>query len=131
MKLYSFISLVVMLMVSVACSSDKAEDNPVPMPLEVDSLPVVFCDTLTFEQKIKPIFVSECTFPACHTAGGDAPFSLTNYEEISAKTDIIIPAIEHTGPLKMPRNPNGGPPKKLPQNQIDAIKCWIQAGKPR
>ncbi len=121
MKHSVFIALSTFLLM-ISCSVDKADDNPTPQS---------FCDTISFNNHILPIFTSICANPACHVIGGAGPFALTNYSEISAMTDQIIPAIQHTGSIKMPYDPSTfTPAEKLPQVKIETIKCWVAAGKP-
>ena len=121
MKYSVFITLATFLLI-ISCAVDKAEETPKPLS---------FCDTISFNNHVLPIFTSICANPACHVNDGGAPFPLTNYSEISDKTDLIIPAIEHTGSIKMPYNPSTfTPAEKLPQEKIEIIKCWIAAGKP-
>lgn len=81
------------------------------------------CDTVTFTKHIAPIFTSKCT--GCHQAGGTSP-DLTNYTLIKTQVDggrIKARVIDQT-PTVMPQ---GG---ALPQNELDLIKCWLDAGAP-
>lgn len=137
MKLISILFLATLFVLS--CSVDKADEIPKPFVVEKgdsiivkDSTKVSFCDTITFAKHVLPIFTSICANPSCHVTGGGGPFPLTKYTEIFDKTDLIIPAIEHTpGSRKMPYDPaTFSPADKLPQDKIEAIKCWVAAGKP-
>lgn len=80
------------------------------------------CDTITFTKHILPIFNSECV--TCHSAGGQSP-ELSNYTLIKTQVDGgRIKARVIDGPSFMPAS------GRLPDNQINLIKCWLDAGAP-
>lgn len=80
------------------------------------------CDTVTFTKHILPIFNSECV--TCHSAGGQNP-ELSNYTLIKTQVDGgRIKARVIDGPSFMPAS------GRLPDNQINLIKCWLDAGAP-
>ena len=82
------------------------------------------CDTITFTKHILPIFNSECATSGCHEAGfpyGD----FTSYGDIKIKVDAgLIKTRVIDGPSFMPAS------GRLPDNQINLIKCWLDAGAP-
>lgn len=49
----------------------------------------VICDTTTvsFNKDIFPIIELNCTVTGCHTAGGTAPGTFENYNQVKAKVD--------------------------------------------
>lgn len=82
------------------------------------------CDTVTFTKHILPIFNSECT--SCHsTSGGQSP-DLSDYNLIKTQVDggRIKARMIDGSPSFMP---TAG---RLPDNQINLIQCWLDAGAP-
>lgn len=83
-----------------------------------------FCDTITFTKNIMPIFNNECV--SCHSPGGGQSPDLSDYNLIKTQVDggRIKARMIDGSPSFMP---TAG---RLPDNQIDMIKCWLDAGAP-
>lgn len=120
MKLFSVFIIVVTLIIVTACAKDVGL-NP---DLVIKSVNI--CDSVTFDKNIKPIIINKCV--SCHnsTGGpGNGDFQTDTYTGIKQKVD--------NGAFKnrvviLHDMPQGGPP--LPQNEIDLINCWLDAGAP-
>jgi len=121
MRLFVFL-LPVIILALVGCSTNKAEEFPVPD----------LTDTISFSEDVFPIFSTICADPACHVDGGAGPFPLTTHEEISAETGIIIPSIRREGGIAaMPLDPiTFELAPMLEEETIQLIERWISAGKP-
>lgn len=83
------------------------------------------CDTITFAKNIMPIFNNECATSGCHEAG----FSYGNFTsygdiKIAADAGLIKTRVIDGSPSFMPTS------GRLPDSQIDMIKCWLDAGAP-
>ncbi len=88
------------------------------------------CDTvgISFTADVVPILSKRCYH--CHYEGTtvpNVPFSLQGYENVLTRvnTGQLEPAINHTGPFKMPLD---GP--KLPECELATINIWIRDGAP-
>lgn len=85
---------------------------------------VGFCDTITFAKHIKPIINANCAIPSCHVSGGAGNGDLTTYSGLLVKVN--------NGSFKnrVFDSPNNPMPTsgKLPQKQLDLIKCWLDKG---
>lgn len=91
-------------------------------------LPKVFtCDSVKFGSTIKPIIDASCATPGCHVPGGSGPGDFTTFADISLKvqTGSFKSYVIDGVPSIMPK---GGP--RLPDDQIEKIKCWLDAGAP-
>jgi len=104
----------------LACTKDKATPKSA---LDCNAAPH------TFAADVHPIFTTNCALSDCHSSSMDeSGFTMNTYEEIVAATEIdeFFKAIKHEpGATPMP---DGAP--KLPQEEIDAIECWVLAGTP-
>jgi len=72
--------------------------------------------------EIKAIIDANCAVTGCHVTGGAAPVSFTSLDNIKSNASEI-----------KTRTQNGSMPKdaaKLPQEQLDAIACWVDDGAP-
>jgi hypothetical protein len=84
----------------------------------------VGCDTMTvsFSQRLMPIINDKCI--TCHNAslvsGG---IVLETHADVASNIELIIPAIDFTGPHPMPQ---GG--AKLPNCDIAAFVAWRNHG---
>lgn len=92
--------------------------------------PVGFCDTITYNKQVKKIISTSCAIPTCHVPGGSGNGDFTTHSGVSAKVSsgmfkmrVFDPPAGD--PSIMPPPANGG---KLPQAQLDIIKCWIDKG---
>jgi hypothetical protein len=86
------------------------------------------CDTVNvgFTETIFPIFQANCV--GCHNDQGAAgEIKLSTHAGIvsAASSGRLIPAIDHSGPFKMPFGK-----AKLDDCTIDKIKSWINSGMP-
>jgi len=75
----------------------------------------------SFAADINPIIQTRCATSGCHVSGGNAPFTLIGYAQISARADRIK-ATTQAG--TMPRSGSPG----LSQLQVDLIAAWVDAG---
>jgi mono/diheme cytochrome c family protein len=85
------------------------------------------CDTSKFTYKaVESILVKKCV--SCHEVGNasNRNVSLKDYQGVKSTVvnKTLIPAIEQTGPYKMPAPPL----KKLEDCEIAVIKKWISDG---
>lgn len=117
MKIIPTIVSVLLLFIGISCTKDIGP-NP-DLIVKTTSA----CDTITFTKHIAPIFSAKCT--VCHQAGGQSP-DLSNYSLIKTQVDggRIKARVIDQNPSVMPQ---GG---SLPQNELDLIKCWLDAGAP-
>ncbi|MBG81550.1 MAG: hypothetical protein CMJ39_12695 [Phycisphaerae bacterium] len=86
----------------------------------------------TWHGEIEKIIVAHCA--GCHQQAGSAPFPLTTYEEVSARS-AFIEAVVQAG-LMPPWLPSDhGLPLRgsrgLSDSQIELVSRWIQGGKPK
>jgi hypothetical protein len=119
MRVFSIFATLTCLLIVAACTKDIGP-NP-------DLVKKSLCDTVSFNKHIKPIIVNKCV--VCHVSGtsSGAPGDFNNYSELKTKADagLIKARVIDQTPSVMPQ---GGPP--LPQEQLDMIKCWLEAGAP-
>ncbi len=101
----------------ISCTKDVGP-NP-DLIKKVDSS----CDTITFTKHISSIFTNKCV--VCHQPGATSP-DLSTYSLIKTQVDggRIKARVFDQIPSVMPQ---GG---ALPQNELDLIKCWLDAGAP-
>lgn len=117
MKLFLLSAIAISSMVFTACTKDIG-----PNPDLIPKTPGA-CDSITFTKHIMPIFTNSCV--TCHFAGAQSP-ELSDYSMIKAQVDggrIKARVIDQL-PSSMPQ---GGP---LPQEELNLIKCWLDAGAP-
>jgi hypothetical protein len=119
MKLFLYIFTVVMLIfMSTGCTLDNEEEYFSSSP----------CDTVNVTyQTVRSIFINNCA--ECHNFSSTyrEGIELDTYQSTvsSINTGLVIPAIKHTGPYRMP---NGQP--QLPDCLIKQIDFWIENGLP-
>lgn len=85
----------------------------------------------TWAEDIAKIMYGNCT--SCHRSGGIAPFSLTNYEEVSPMATWISQTIEDGSmPPWTPDSDykNFVHERVLPQADIQTFQNWVNAGTP-
>lgn len=85
----------------------------------------------TFANDIAPIIYNNCT--TCHREGEIAPFPLTSYEEISARSSQIkyVTAIKYMPPWKAdPEYAHLLGETALTDQEIETIGNWVDAGAP-
>src|SRR5882757_10772500 len=86
----------------------------------------------TFTKDVAPILQKNCQ--VCHRPGEAAPFSLLTYEQARPWAKAIKAAVVQR---KMPpwfADPHYGKflnDASLPQNEIDTVKAWADAGAPQ
>jgi len=103
-----------------SCTKDKAKPKS-----------ALDCTTTahTFAADVQPILTTNCALSDCHSdAQDDGGFPLNTYDDavFAAGFEEFLKAIKHE-PGAEPM-PDGEP--KLPQEDIDAIECWVLAGTP-
>lgn len=81
------------------------------------------CSTVTFEQTIFPIFEQSCNNAGCH-GGASYNGTFTSYEAIKAIADNGMLKTRVLDEMTMPKNGS------LTANELDQIKCWLDAGAP-
>ena len=74
------------------------------------------CATVTFSNSVKPIVDANCI--QCHGNGGNFP-NLTTFSGVKNNANIVKSVVASR------RMPIGG---TLPQEDIDAIVCWVNGG---
>lgn len=120
MKLLNISVVAISLITLAACTKDVG-----PNPDLV--VKPTGCDTVTFAKHIKPIIDSKCV--SCHingtSSGAPGDFTIFNDLQSKALNGSIKARVIDQLPSVMPQ---GGPP--LPQDQLDLIKCWLEAGAP-
>ncbi|GBD31168.1 hypothetical protein HRbin33_00116 [bacterium HR33] len=85
-----------------------------------------------FTRDIAPILYRHCA--ACHRPEGSGPFSLLTYEEVKAVAPLVLAAIESR--RMPPWLPEPGyvefqGERRLSDEEIAAIRRWVEAGMPR
>lgn len=118
-----------------ACSDDDANPtggggNPVPPA------------SLTYDDFVRPLFLSRCNGSACHVNQSQNGFNVTTYGGLLAGGNTLGTGITPnntnsssayrkllSGTPIPPRMPLGGP--FLAQSAIDSIALWINAGAPQ
>jgi mono/diheme cytochrome c family protein len=93
----------------------------------IDTKNCATCDTNKFTYKaVASIIAKKCI--SCHEVGNasNRNVRLKEYQDVKSTVvnKTLIPAIEHTGPYKMPAPPL----KKLEDCEITVIKKWISDG---
>lgn len=105
-----FFTFLIVLLVSVSCTSDE---------VTMDSLPV--CETeVSYDADIQSIMGSNCA--GCHTAGGNFP-PLTTYDEVKAQLDRV----KQRAVILKDMPPSGA----LPAADIEKINCWVEQNAPK
>ncbi|MEN0005272.1 MAG: hypothetical protein AAF798_14055 [Bacteroidota bacterium] len=126
----AFVIVVILSTLPSSCSSDKL---PEPAPLEE----IVDCDTVvaTYVANVKQIIDNTCAYSTCHVAGS----GIGNYSNFSGLQNIInsgrfesrVILQKDDQVVGMPPNyAPPGRPQDLTQEQLDVIRCWIEAGYP-
>src|SRR5690606_4725671 len=96
-----------------SCTKDNAEDI----------YKNILCDTtdVTFSKDVHPIIQSNCAKAGCHVEGSPSGYVYTTYEGLMKVVILgkILPAITHTGPIKMPMDA-----PKLDDCAIAKIRIW-------
>jgi len=105
------------------CYNDHKEDlYPV--------LPITSCDTtnITYGNTIKGIVDNQCATAGCHNGPDPSGWDFTSYSGIKAVADNgkLMPALNHTGPLPMPKDL---PP--LDACSIAKFQAWVNHNAPQ
>jgi hypothetical protein len=93
---------------------------------------VVTGQTITYSEHIAPIIYNHCT--SCHRPGEIAPFSLTNYAEVSSWGGMIkyVTDIKYMPPWKADHTYQRYQKENfLSDAQIQLIKDWVDNGMPQ
>ena len=88
--------------------------------------------TVTFADQIAPIVYNQCA--SCHHPGEAAPFSLTSYEEVKKRGQLIAAVTKSHYMPPWHAAPNfgefaGGAPSRVDE-QIALIGQWVKQGMP-
>ena len=86
----------------------------------------------TFAETIAPIVFSNCV--TCHRAGEAAPFTLTSYDDVAKRADLIVKVTQsrYMPPWKaVAGHGEFLDERRLTDAQIAAVRDWATAGKPR
>jgi hypothetical protein len=86
----------------------------------------------TFSETIAPIVFDNCV--SCHRPGEAAPFTLTSYEDVAKRADLIVKVTQsrYMPPWKAVEGHGEFlDERRLTDAQIAAIRDWAAAGKPR
>ena len=102
------------LVLTVSCSSDSEEDLAPPANEDV----------VTYDGNIRNLIGSNCL--GCHSSPpqNGAPFSLTNFTEVSSRAGSILTAISRQSNEARSMPPAG----RLPQSAINLVEQWIEDG---
>ncbi len=87
---------------------------------------------VTFSEHIAPIIYNNCT--SCHRPGEIAPFSLTNYNEVAAWSNMIqyVTEIKYMPPWKPDKTYSHFVGESgLTDDEIQLIADWVNAGSPQ
>lgn len=111
-KLMYLCSLAFLVMLA-SCSSDSDEDLTPPND-----------DLVTYDGNISALIGGSCL--GCHSSPtqNGAPFSLTNFTEVSSRAGGILTAISRQTSEARSMPPAG----RLPQSAIDLVEQWIEDG---
>jgi len=112
--------LAISALLQLSCASDS-EDDLIEISEELDDSE---SGVVTYSGNVKAIIDGSCI--GCHGSPptNGAPFSLTNFDQVSARATAILNAMSRStgSPAAMP--PSG----KLPESTIDVIDQWIKDG---
>lgn len=118
-----------LIMLTVLLSSSVFSiGNTVPLSLRMQGM---MSSTPTFSADIAPIIWKNCV--SCHRAGEVAPFTLTSYNDVANRGEMIkyVTASRYMPPWKPADNYGSfADHRGLTQNEIDMIAQWVDAGKP-
>ncbi|PCJ84683.1 MAG: hypothetical protein COA57_08875 [Flavobacteriales bacterium] len=98
-----------------SCTKVKMEVPEPPMAL-CDSLNVFYTDT------IKRIIEVKCAISGCHVTGTGIPGDFISYNGVKEKVDN---GTFENKTLNIKDMPPAGP---LPQDELNKIQCWLDAG---
>lgn len=85
---------------------------------------------VTYYRHIAPILMQHCQ--PCHSEGGDAPFALTNYEQIAKKAASIVYVTANKYMPPYPADPeyrHFANENYLTLNEQNLIAQWVKSGK--
>ena len=123
MKIRVFILTSFLAITTISCTYDSEGDfTDIPdEPEQNDSGNLV-----TYVGDIQPLIQNSCV--SCHGSPptNGAPFSLTNYNEVSGRATLVLAAMarQNGTPGVMP--PSG----RLPQATVNLVEQWIADGTP-
>lgn len=93
----------------------------------------VHAPSACFQEKILPIFVSNCAMSGCHNSTDrEEGYDLSNYEGIMKGVRAKRPLLSEVYKVIKGNNPSmpAEPYAKLSAEQVNLIKLWINAGAP-
>jgi len=91
---------------------------------------------VSYNLNIKTIIDNSCALGGCHINGGDGPGVYTNYSNLvpffeDGSFERTVIEQRNDPNIGMPPDwSNNGAPKDLTEDQIELVKCWIEAGYP-
>ena len=86
----------------------------------------------TFSETIAPIVFDNCV--SCHRTGEAAPFTLTSYEDVARRAELIVQVTEsrYMPPWKAVKGHGEfKDERRLSDAQIASIRDWVEGGMPR
>lgn len=87
---------------------------------------------ITWHEHIQPLTATHCG--GCHVDGGPAPFPLISYDDVARRSAFVL-ALVDSGRMPPWLPDESGPPlrhvNKLSAGQVETLKSWVSAGKPR
>jgi tetratricopeptide (TPR) repeat protein len=87
---------------------------------------------VTFTGQIAPLLATRCV--GCHRTGGDAPFSLADYDEVRRRASLVAAAVRSRYMPPWKPEPGHGRfqgDRRLSDAEIALIERWVSAGTPR
>jgi hypothetical protein len=115
--------VIVCVAVIYSCVNDKGKLPPKPAAIAASA-----CDSIRYSNGIKTIIDANCATSGCHdnaTKQNGFDFSIYSTVQGQATNGRIMARAIEGNPTPMP--PSG----KLPQSQLDSLKCWIEKGAPQ
>lgn len=118
MKLVSLLVIsFIILISSYSCTRDQIEE----VALECDEL-------VTYDNQIRPLIINSCAYAGCHAGG--APGNFTTYTGLTGY--INNGRLESRAIIARDMPPVYAilGPSSLMDEELELIKCWVQAGYP-
>ncbi|MDG2369911.1 MAG: hypothetical protein P8M12_04665 [Flavobacteriales bacterium] len=113
---YNLTLIVILALLFISCSKDKAAAEIIPISNVCDSI-----NPVSFMNDVEPILLASCY--GCHSA--TVPV-FSDYSSVFAVKDDILKAIQHDPSFSaMPQNGS-----KLADSLINEVQCWIESGAP-
>jgi len=110
-----FFAMAIPFALTLSCETDK-------VGLQNPECPTI----ISFDAKVEPLILTNCSTSGCHDVSGPGKPALTNHSEISANASQIRNVI-NKNPGEPSFMPLGG--QKLADSLIQQFGCWIEQGK--